>query len=126
MRISNRLIKTIFYITALGGILFYLIQSNLLIWIIAGVSIIYLVFYFGIATIAVFAVSLAEIGTMYNSLSQKSPLLALVVISPFIFLFWLVLLLFWPLFIIPDRSFVRKPEKYDAIANFEAEVRTKY
>lgn len=126
MKITKRLVKTIFYLTALIFLLIYLIMSDLLKWIIAGASILYLIFYFGIATIAIFTVSISEIGPMFASLSQKSLLLSIVLIVPTLLLLWLAFLLFWPLFIIPDSSFVRKPEKYDAIANFEEMVRTKY
>ena len=101
-------------------------MADLLKWIIAGASILYLLFYFSIATIAVFTVTLSEIGQLMSGMSQKSPLLAIAFLVPVILLLWFVLLLFWPLFVIPDRSFVKNPEKYDAITSFENAVRAKY
>ena len=126
MKLTNNLPKLLFYIITLGGLLIYFILADILKWIIAGASILYLIFYFSIATIAVFSVTLSELGPVLSSMSQKSPLLSLVVTVPIILLLWIVLLLFWPLFVIPESSFIRKPEKYEAIAEFEAAVRTKY
>ncbi len=126
MNLNSKLFKVGFYLLAIGGLLYYLYISGLLKWIIAGTSILYLLFYFGIATIAIFSVSMSELGGLMRGLSQSSPLLALIFIVPMMLLLWLVLLLFWPLFIIPDSSLVRNPEKYDAIDRFENQVRSKY
>ena len=126
MKINDRFLKIIFYVATIGGILVYLVMSDLLKWIIAGAAILYLIFYFSIATIAIFSVTITEMGGLMNSLSQKSPLLAILLLVPVIIMLWFVLLLFWPLFVIPDRSFVRNPEKYEAINDFEAKVRAKY
>ena len=126
MKINSKILKLCFYLCAIGGLLYYLIVADLLKWIIAGSSILYLIFYFGIATIAIFVVSMSEVGTLMKGLSRTSPLLAIVLLVPTIFLLWLVLLLFWPIFIIPDSSLIRNPEKYDAIQKFENQVRTKY
>ncbi len=126
MKINQKFLKVSFYLLTLGGLLYYLYVVDLLKWIIAGFSILYLTFYFGIATIAVFAVSLSEIGTIMKGLSQSSPLLAIILLVPTILLLWFVLLLFWPLFIIPDSSLVRNPEKYDAIYRFETAYFLKY
>ena len=126
MKSIRSLFKIGFYLITIGGLLYYLYLIDLLKWIIAGSSILYLIFYFGIATIAIFSVSISELGSIMKGLSQTSPLLALLLLVPTIFLLWLVLLLFWPLFIIPDRSLVRNPEKYDAIYRFESAYYSKY
>ena len=127
MKMNNgKFVKVSFYLLTIGGLLYYLYITDLLKWIIAGSSILYLIFYFGIATIAIFTVSISEIGSIMRGLSQSSPLLAILLLVPTIFLLWLVLLLFWPLFIIPDSSFVRNPEKYDAIKRFETQYFLKY
>ena len=113
MKMNNgKFVKVSFYLLTIGGLLYYLYITDLLKWIIAGSSILYLIFYFGIATIAIFTVSISEIGSIMRGLSQSSPLLAILLLVPTIFLLWLVLLLFWPLFIIPDSSFVRNPETF--------------
>lgn len=120
---NKKILKIGFYLLTLGGILYYLVIADLLKWIIAGSSILYLIFYFGIATLAIFSVSISELGSLMKGLP---PFLGLVLLVPMMLLLWFVLLLFWPLFIIPDSSLVRKPEKYDAIHRFENQVRTKY
>lgn len=126
MKFSPKLLKVIFYLLTLGGLIFYLILNDLLKWVIAGISVLYLMFYFLIATIAIFSISLNELGSLTNSISRKSPLMAVVLMVPTILMLWFVLLLFWPLFVIPNSSFVRNPAKYDAITNFEREVKLKY
>lgn len=126
MKSIRSLFKISFYLITIGGLLYYLYLTDLLKWIIAGSAILYLIFYFGIATIAIFSVTLSELGSMMRGLSQSSPLLAILLLVPTVFLLWLVLLLFWPLFIIPDRSLVRNPEKYDAIHKFEHAYFLKY
>ena len=126
MKINSKILKLCFYLSAIGGLLYYLIIADLLKWLIAGASILYLLFYFGIATIAIFTVSITEVGLLMKNFSRTSPLLAIALLVPTIFLLWFVMLLFWPLFIIPDSSLIRNPEKYDAIQKFENQVQTKY
>lgn len=126
MRINGKLLRLIFYLTTLGALFFYLFVNDLLKWIIAGASVLYLIFYFGIATIAIFTVSLNELGSLMNSMSRTSPLLAILLVAPMVLILWFVMLLFWPLFGVPDSSFVKNPEKYDAIRDFENAVRSKY
>lgn len=126
MKLNGKLLRLIFYLVTLGSLFFYLLANDLLKWIIAGASIIYLIFYFGIATIAIFSVSFNELGSLMNSMSRTSPLLAIIFIAPMILILWFTMLIFWPLFVIPDSSFVKNPEKYDAIRDFENAVRIKY
>jgi hypothetical protein len=118
--------KITIYLIILGGLLYYLYTNDLLKWIVAVISVLYLIFYFGIATLAIFSITISELGSIMTELSRVSPLLSIILLIPMIFLLWLVLLVFWPLFVIPDESLVRNPEKYDAIHSFETKVRAKY
>lgn len=94
--------------------------------VIAVLSVAYLLFYFGIGTLAVFMVSLEELGPLVQETNASSPLLTVVVLGPLLLVLWVMMLAIWPVFMIPDRNLVRNPDKYDAIEKYESLVREKY
>jgi len=121
-----RLGKLILYLIVLIGLIYYLVEKDILKWIIAVLSVLYLVFYFSIGSISVFIATLSEMGSLVGSLSRTSPILVALLLGPMILILWLVMLFFWPLFIIPNEHFVRNKQKYDAIYNFENKIKSKY
>ena len=77
-------------------------------------------------TITIFMASLGHLGPVFQVSFARRPLLALIVIGTTVLLMWITALLFWPLFLVPNRAFIKNNDKYDAILDFEQEIRIKY
>jgi hypothetical protein len=61
-----------------------------------------------------------------NEISQThNYLLSLIFYVAFVLILWVTVLLFWPLFAIPDSALVKK-KKYSSIENFEEKLVQKY
>ena len=126
MSIIRTLVKYFSYGVVLGSILWYLASINMLIPTIFVASVLYLLVYFSIGTIAVFS-TINEIGKDLEldqsfGLNYLMNLLAVII---FTVVLWIVCLIFWPLLAIPDNALHRK-RKYKSIVSFEEAVKKKY
>jgi hypothetical protein len=97
-----------------------------LVWVIAVLSVMYLIFYFAMGTFTVFVSSLEELGALSRASFSRSPLLTVVVLGVTVLLTWILALLFWPIFLVPDSAYLKNKEKYDAIKMYEQMVIKKY
>ncbi|OLS22867.1 MAG: hypothetical protein HeimC3_28100 [Candidatus Heimdallarchaeota archaeon LC_3] len=121
---TKSLFKVLFILSAFLILLYYLYLLDLLIQAIAIFSILYLIIYGSIGTLMVFSAISEVMGS--NDLNiNNNFLFSIIFYIVIVFVLWLVILAFWPLFAIPD-SALSKKKKYNSIENFEEKLRQKY
>ncbi|MHA1983056.1 MAG: hypothetical protein ACW967_01800 [Candidatus Hodarchaeales archaeon] len=104
-------------------LLYYLHSLNLLIPAIAVGSVLYLIVYFSIGTLMVFSAVGEVLGD--NQTQSNNLLMSIIFYLIFVLILWITVLLFWPLFSIPD-SALSKKKKYNSIETFEEKLIQKY
>jgi hypothetical protein len=107
----------------LSVLLYYLHSLNLLIPAIAVGSVLYLIVYFSIGTLMVFSAVGEVLGD--NQTQSNNLLMSIIFYLIFVLILWITVLLFWPLFSIPD-SALSKKKKYNSIETFEEKLIQKY
>lgn len=119
----KNLIKFFFVLGIVSVLLYYLHTNNLLIPAIAVSSVLYLIVYFSIGTIMVFSAVGEVLGE--NQIQNNNYLMSIIFYLLFVLILWFTVLLFWPLFSIPD-SALSKKKKYQSIESFEEKLIQKY
>ena len=122
--VTKSLFKAFFFLSAFSILLYYLHLLDLLIPAIAIFSILYLIIYGTIGTLMVFS-AISEVMSANDLNISNNFLLSIIFYVLIVFVLWLVILAFWPLFAIPD-SALSKKKKYNSIENFEEKLKQKY
>ncbi|MHA2366816.1 MAG: hypothetical protein ACXAC7_22890 [Candidatus Hodarchaeales archaeon] len=125
MQLKN-FFRFLFYLAMFLYLIHWLHIQGYLVWVIAVLSVMYLIFYFAMGTFTVFVSSLEELGALSRASFSRSPLLTVVVLGVTVLLTWILALLFWPIFLVPDSAYLKNKEKYDAIKMYEQMVIKKY
>ena len=118
-------IAKLFLVLGFSALIFdFLLRQNLIIPLIAFFSLGYLIIYSFIGTVLIFSSALDFNGKTNLQNAYNGPLYSIIVYALTVFLFWIFLLMFWPIFLIPDRDLRRN--KYPSIEKFEKHLRQKY
>ena len=118
-------IAKLFLVLGFSALIFdFLLRQNLIVPLIVFFSLGYLIIYFLIGTVLIFSSAIDFNGKINLQNAYNGPLYFIIVYALTVFLFWIFLLMFWPIFLIPDRDLRRN--KYPSIEKFEKHLRQKY